>query len=1128
MSAVIGALRAELSASIAQFESDMGRAANAVGRFGKSAQKISQQISSAGRTMTIGITAPVIAFGIAAAKSSGDFEAAMNRVEAATGASAAELKALTDQARAFGRDRSFTATAKDSADAMETLAKNGVTVTDMMGGATKATLKLSAATGADFGDSADVATGAMQQFGKNAGQLENVVDQVTGVLLVSKFGFDDYKLAMGQAGGVAGGLGLTLEDFNTVLAATSNLFASGSDAGTSFKTFLTRMAPQSKQASEVMKQFGLNFFDATGRMKTMAQIAQMLQDKLGNLSDEAKNKALTTIFGTDAMRTAIGLMNQGADGLERIQGIISKASAQGQMDARMKGLNGQLTQLRKQLEALFLAIADSGFLSWVTQTVKGLTDLVSAVAGLPKPVLAFAAAAAAVLAILGPLALGLGGVIGLLGNYQALAGVTAAATGAIARVLGTVLGTAVGLVVRAMAPLILAFAIQFPAATAAAVTALTALRGAMAFLLGPWGLAILAIGAAVAYLVVQLLKAPKPTKELKSATDALTVATDAYEVAAGKAATATGEDAKQARIAAAAKRQLAVEARNAALAQLTQAKATLALVEAEAQRAMNQNPAFADPEAQAGRFQDMGQRQRQAQVNAKAAQAAITQADAAIARADAMMAAVAAPRAGGGRGPKDNPFVSTFGGGDGADRAKAVKAATEKFAESIRDLQDKVANGLGEKELPKSTAAAEALRRKIADISQDAKDSGVNVQAFAGHIAALRGQIEHLETVGLAKEAEKFGSEVAKSGRAVSEFERGGLTPLDDALQGVDDRFAALRDRIQDQIEANAILAEKDDAAARSMAALELQLLALDKAHQAATDAAKAQYAVEQRLADLHAQMDVASTQTDIQNLRDASGRGGFNSSVGRDLQGIQRDLDQQRLAAAEKLTELQGRLDEAQRVGDEAAISRLTTQVETQQQLLDLVGQTQAIQIQQHQVLQDSWDRLTDGLADKFGEMFAEWKFDLDGLKSVFRSWAADLASTTFKQAGSELTGMLGGFLKGKFGGGGGGGFLSSIFGGGGGAAASGGFDFTSAFAGFTGFAGGGSFKVGGMGGIDRNLVAFRARNDETVTVTRPGEGVGGGGRAVTFNVYAQDANSFRATQRQMARREKQALALK
>jgi TP901 family phage tail tape measure protein len=1090
MSAVIGALRAELSASIAQFESDMGRAAKAVGNFGKAAGRIGQQVSAAGRSMSIGITAPVLAFGIAAGKTAGDFEAAMNRVEAASGASGKELKALKDQARAFGRDKQFTATAKDAADAMENLAKNGLSVTQILDGAEKATLKMSAATGANFSDSADVATGAMQQFGKSAKDLDKVVDQVTGVLLVSKFGFDDYKLAMGQAGGVAGGLGLTLEDFNTVLGATSALFASGSDAGTSFKTFLTRLAPQSKQASDVMTQFGLKFFDATGKMKSMGEIAQILKDKLGNLSDEAKNKALTTIFGTDAMRTAIGLMNQGADGLQRIQDEIAKSSAATQMAARMKGLNGSFQQLRKQLEALFLAVADSGFLDWVTKAVGQLTDLVQAASGLPKPVLAFATAAAGVVAVIGPLLLGLGGALGLLKNLSPAVGIAAGAVGAIGnavRIVGVLISAFVGGALRGM---ILAMAIQFPAAAGAMVTAIRGIQAAMAFLTGPWGLALAALAAAIGLVVWNINNIPPPSKAAKKVTDDLAKASDEYAQAAGRAAKATDQERLALLQTAIAKKVAAEQTLKAAEASLRAAEATLA--EVDANEALARQISGSEGGIDLVGMAAEGIR-KQSRSDIEAQKAAIAKTRANIADADALLKAAMTPvpaaKLGGG-GAKANPFVATFGDSS----ADKVKNATAKFAEAIRDMNDKVAHGLDDQELPKATAAAEALRRKIVDITQDAKDSGVAIGDFAGQIGALKDRIKTLELEGLQKEAEAFSREVNKSGRAVNEFSKGGLDPLAEKLAQVDDTFEGLRDRITAEIEANRVLADKSVLAAMAMKVLQDQLAGLDKAHQAATDAATAQYKAEQRLADLHAQADVASARRDIQDLKQASGRNGIMGQHQQELQGIQRGLDDQKQQATEHLAELEGQLDEARRVGDQAAISRLQTQVGVQQELLDLVSQTQTTQISQHQLLQESWNHLTDGLADKFGEMLVNWKFDLDGLKSVFRSWAQSLASSAFKQGGDMLGNAIKGWAKGGFK--------------------------------IPGFASGASFKVGGMGGIDRNLVAFRARADETVTVTRPGETVSGGRGDVNFYVTTPNADSFRRSQRQMARDLKQTLA--
>lgn len=56
-------------------------------------------------------------------------------------------------------------------------------------------------------------------------------------------------------------------------------------------------------------------------------------------------------------------------------------------------------------------------------------------------------------------------------------------------------------------------------------------------------------------------------------------------------------------------------------------------------------------------------------------------------------------------------------------------------------------------------------------------------------------------------------------------------------------------------------------------------------------------------------------------------------------------------------------------------------------------------------------------------------------------------------------------------------------------------------------GFANGGSFKVGGSGGVDSQLVAFKASPDETVSITKPGQVAGGQAGSVYAPAYNIDA---------------------
>lgn len=398
-SAVIGALRVNLGIDSAQFWDGLNSVQKGLKGVGKSMQRI-------GTTMSASVTAPLTALGAVTIRTAGNFEASMNRVQAATGATAEEIKAMRDMAVQLGADTSFSAS--ESADAMEMLAKNGLAAAQILDGAVSASMALAAASGADLSSAADVATDVMMNFGKEAKELSGVVDGITGVVLQSKFGFDDYRLALGQAGGVAGNLGVEFEDFNAALALTSSAFASGSDAGTSFKNFLTRLVPVSDAAAAAMDELGLQFFNADGSMKNMMEIADELRNKMAGLSDQALNQAMKDIFGVDAMRTAIMLMKEGGDGIEEMRAKINDASAEEQAAARLKGFNGELEKLSGAFESLQIAIADSGLLQLVTDLVSRLAEWTDALAETNPEILKWGTVIAGLAAALGPVVLTVG------------------------------------------------------------------------------------------------------------------------------------------------------------------------------------------------------------------------------------------------------------------------------------------------------------------------------------------------------------------------------------------------------------------------------------------------------------------------------------------------------------------------------------------------------------------------------------------------------------------------------------------------------------------------------------------------------------------------------------------------
>jgi TP901 family phage tail tape measure protein len=338
-----------------------------------------------------------------------NLEQQLDGVQAVTGATAAEMKGLKDLITDLGVDPNLKVSAMEAAAAVENLARNGMSVADIMDGGARATVLLANATGGDFAQSADIATNVMALFKIQAGDMEKAVDGITGVVNNSRFKMEDYALAIAQGGGVAAAFGVEFEDFNATIAATSAYFSSGSDAGTSYKTFMQRLIPQSKEAATVMKDLGLitadganQFYDANGSLKDMTDISVLLNKAMAGLSEEQKNTALTTMFGADASRMAVALAEQGevaytdlaaaskelgvsiedlgeyADGgitkMEALQATMRKTSAADAAATRMDNLRGAMEIFDGIVETLQWQIGDE-FIPMLTDGVRALSGL---------------------------------------------------------------------------------------------------------------------------------------------------------------------------------------------------------------------------------------------------------------------------------------------------------------------------------------------------------------------------------------------------------------------------------------------------------------------------------------------------------------------------------------------------------------------------------------------------------------------------------------------------------------------------------------------------------------------------------------------------------------------------------
>lgn len=379
---------------------------------GSATKALGEGITDLGRSMTLGLTVPIVAAGGAATSVAASFDDAMSQVQGALGGASADMDGLRNLALQLGADTVFSAT--ESAQAMVELAKGGLTEAQIKGGALAASMDLAAAGQLNLADAAATTVQMMGSFGLGAGDATRIANALAGAANASSADVSDLTQAMSQCSAQASLAGWSLEDTAAALALFADHGVKGSDAGTSLKTMLQRLAAPTDQAAEAIAAYGLNIRDSNGKMKDISGIADELTGKLGGLSDAERDAALQTIFGSDASRAAAILMQSGSEGLAKYIAATNDATAAETMASAQKGeLSWALENMGGAVESASIAFG-TALAPAITAVAGVIGNVAEAFASLPAGVQTGIAVVLALVAALGPLLMVIGSVVAAL------------------------------------------------------------------------------------------------------------------------------------------------------------------------------------------------------------------------------------------------------------------------------------------------------------------------------------------------------------------------------------------------------------------------------------------------------------------------------------------------------------------------------------------------------------------------------------------------------------------------------------------------------------------------------------------------------------------------------------------
>lgn len=338
-------------------------------------KNVGSKMASVGKTLTKSITVPIVGIAGASVKTGMEFEATMSKVSAITGATGKNFDMLKQQAKDLGAQTAWSA--KEASEAMTYLGMAGFNTQQIMA-TMPSMLDLASASGTDLATTADIVSDALTAFGMKAeesGHLADIMAKAsstanTNVLMLG----ESYK----YCAPIAHAFGMSAEETSATLAIMANSGIKASQAGTTLRGALTRLAKPTKDVQEWIDKLNLKLTDSKGNMLPFNNILGQMRDKYKNLTKEQQLQATTAIFGKQSMSGMLAVLNTSTEEFEKYTQTLkdSDGTSKKMAETMQNNLKGSITKLKSALEGAGIAISEglAPVINDVVQKIQKWTD----------------------------------------------------------------------------------------------------------------------------------------------------------------------------------------------------------------------------------------------------------------------------------------------------------------------------------------------------------------------------------------------------------------------------------------------------------------------------------------------------------------------------------------------------------------------------------------------------------------------------------------------------------------------------------------------------------------------------------------------------------------------------------
>lgn len=384
-----------------------------------------QSIAGFGQNLTLWTAPAALAMG-AGLNIAADFDSVLTEIQARTGLTAEAMEQVRQTALQLGADTAFSS--QQAADAFLNLLTAGLSVEDALATLPQV-LTAAAAGGMDLGTAADLTTSIMASFSLTAADSTAIIDAMSRASAASPASMNEIGIAMKDVGGLAQMFNLSLDETAAVLAIFAQNGIRGAEAGTQLRSLLLNLSSPTEATAKAWDALGTSLYNADGSMRNLDDVLADIRVGLQRLPVEQQNEVIAQLAGSYGIVGFNALL--ASDGIGAMEASMAEQAAASEVAAQMMAsFKGVVDAFKGSMETLWITVMTpymNNVLRPMIEQKTAMVNRITAWAAANEPLVQTIMQIVSAVLTLGPILVGAGVAMQVIGGALATIGTVAAA-----------------------------------------------------------------------------------------------------------------------------------------------------------------------------------------------------------------------------------------------------------------------------------------------------------------------------------------------------------------------------------------------------------------------------------------------------------------------------------------------------------------------------------------------------------------------------------------------------------------------------------------------------------------------------------------------------------------------------